>query len=48
MEVEILLTYENERESETIEKAVSPDNMEIPMGLDIKTIKKTNDKKVNE
>ena len=39
MEIRILLTYQNEREAEAIVKAVSPDNVEIPNGLNIKTIR---------
>ena len=39
MEAEIQLCYKNEREAEAIAKAVSPDNVEVPPGLFIKTIR---------
>ena len=38
MEAEICLSYRNEREAETVTKAISPDNMELPKGLQIETI----------
>ena len=37
MEAEIRLSYKNEREAEAVAKAVSPDNVEVPQGLHIKT-----------
>jgi len=37
MEAEIVLSYKNEREAETVANAVSPDNFEVPRGLFIKT-----------
>ncbi len=40
MEAEIRLVYENEREAEAVAKAVSPDNVEIPPGLYVKTVRK--------
>ena len=40
MEAEIRLSYQNEREAEAVAKAVSPDNMEVPPGLYIKTVRK--------
>jgi hypothetical protein len=40
LEAEICLSYGNEREAETVAKAVSPDNMEVPSGLYVKTVKK--------
>lgn len=38
MEAEIYLTYKNEREAKAVFRAVSPDNMEVPMGLQIETV----------
>ena len=43
MEAEIRLSYENEREAEAVAKAVSPDNMEVPPGLYVKTARKGSD-----
>jgi len=40
LEAEITLSYENEREAEAVAKAVSPDNLEVPPGLLIKTTRK--------
>jgi len=39
LEAEIRLSYGNEREAEAVSKAVSPDNVEIPSGLYIKTVR---------
>lgn len=39
MEAEISLNYKNEREAEAVTKAVSPDNMEVPQGLHIETVR---------
>ena len=39
MEAEIRLSYENEREAEAVAKAVSPDNVEVPSGLYVKTVR---------
>ena len=39
MEAEIRLSYRNEREAEAVAKAVSPDNIEVPSGLAVKTMK---------
>jgi len=39
LEAEIRLSYRNEREAEAVAKAVSPDNMEVPPGLFIKTVR---------
>ena len=39
MEAEIRLSYRNEREAEAVAKAVSPDNVEVPQGLYIKTVR---------
>jgi hypothetical protein len=38
LEAEIRLSYRNEREAETVTKAISPDNMEVPKGLQIDTL----------
>lgn len=43
METEIRLSYKNEREAEAVAKAVSPDNIEIPLGLYIKTVRNGSD-----
>ncbi len=40
MEAEIRLCYGNEREAEAVAKAVSPDNVEVPSGLTVKTVRK--------
>lgn len=40
MEAEISLSYKNEREAEAVAKAVSPDNIRVPPGLFIKTVKR--------
>jgi hypothetical protein len=45
LEAEICLSYRNEREAETVTKAISPDNMELPKGLQIETIQ--HDSEVN-
>ncbi len=42
MEAEITLSYENEREAEAVVKAVSPDNVRVPSGLSIKTVRRGN------
>lgn len=39
MEAEIRLCYRNEREAEAVAKAVSPDNVEVPAGLTVKTVR---------
>ncbi len=39
MEAEICLSYQNEREAEAVAKAVSPDNIQVPPGLHIKTVR---------
>lgn len=38
METEIKLTYKNEKEAQAVTEAVSPDNMEVPRGLQIETV----------
>ena len=40
MEAEITLSYKNEREAEAVAKAVSPDNVKVPAGLFVKTIRR--------
>jgi hypothetical protein len=39
LEAEIRLSYKNEREAEAVAKAVSPDNVEVPQGLLIETLR---------
>jgi len=43
LEAEIRLSYQNEREAEAVAKAVSPDNMEVPSGLYIETVRNGSD-----
>jgi hypothetical protein len=43
LEAEIRLSYKNEREAEAVEKAVSPDNVEVPPGLHIETARNGSD-----
>lgn len=38
LEAEIKLKFKNEKEAESIIKAISPDNIEVPLGLYIKTL----------
>ena len=40
MEAKIKLSYKNEREAEAVAKAVSPDNVEVPPGLFVKTVRR--------
>ena len=40
MEAKIKLSYKNEREAEAVAKAVSPDNIEVPPGLSVKTVRR--------
>ncbi len=40
MEAEICLSYKNDREAQAIAQAVSPDNMQVPTGLSVKTTRK--------
>lgn len=40
LEARIRLSYKNEREAEAVVKAVSPDNVEVPQGLFIKTTRR--------
>jgi tRNA threonylcarbamoyladenosine modification (KEOPS) complex Pcc1 subunit len=40
LEAEITLFYKSPREAEAVAKAVSPDNVKVPKGLTIKTIKR--------
>ena len=39
MEAEIHISYKNEREAEAVANAVSPDNVEVPQGLLIETVR---------
>jgi len=43
LEAEIRLSYQNEREAEAVAKAVSPDNVEVPPGLHIETLRSGSD-----
>jgi len=43
LEAEIKLSYKNEREAEAVAKAVSPDNIEVPSGLQIETVRNGSD-----
>lgn len=36
LEAELSFTYESEQEAESIVKAVSPDNVKVPIGLSVK------------
>ena len=38
MEAEIILTYNEEREAKAVARAISPDNVETPLNLHVKTI----------
>jgi len=40
LEAKITLSYKNEREAEAVEKAVSPDNIKVPLGLFVKTTRR--------
>jgi len=40
LEAKIKLSYKNEREAEAVAKAVSPDNVEVPPGLFVKTVRR--------
>jgi hypothetical protein len=40
LEAEIILKYKNNREAEAVSKAVSPDNVKVPPGLYVKTVRK--------
>ena len=40
MEAEIRLFYGSEREAEAVANAVSPDNVEVPPGLIVKTVRR--------
>jgi hypothetical protein len=40
LEAKIKLFYKNEREAEAVAKAVSPDNVEVPSGLFVKTVRR--------
>jgi len=40
LEAKITLSYKNEREAEAVAKAVSPDNVEVPPGLFVKTTRR--------
>ena len=40
LEVEFFFHYETRREAESIDKAISPDNIKVPLGLAIETKRK--------
>lgn len=40
MEAEIALSYGSVREAEAVAKAVAPDNVKVPQGLFIKTVRR--------
>jgi len=40
LEAKITLSYKNEREAEAVAKAVSPDNVKVPLGLFVKTTRR--------
>jgi len=40
VEAEISLSYDNVREAEAVAKAVAPDNVKVPQGLFIKTVRR--------
>jgi len=40
LEAKIKLSYKNEKEAEAVAKAVSPDNVEVPPGLFVKTVRR--------
>jgi len=40
LEAKIILSYEDEREAEAVAKAVSPDNVRVPSGLLIRTVRR--------
>jgi len=42
LKAEITLTYEDGREAEAVASAVSPDNVEVPPGLFVKTTRRRN------
>jgi hypothetical protein len=39
LEAEIRLCYGDEKEAEAVTKAVSPDNVEVPAGLSVETVR---------
>jgi hypothetical protein len=43
LEAEIRLCYGDEREAEAVAKAVSPDNVEVPPGLTVETVRERNE-----
>jgi hypothetical protein len=42
LKAEISLTYRNAREAEAVANAVSPDNVKVPPGLSMKTVRRKN------
>lgn len=43
MEAKIVLSYRGERDAEAVANAVSPDNVRVPQGLLIKTVRRGNE-----
>ncbi len=43
MEAEIRLSYRTEREAEAVARAVSPDNVDVPSGLYVETVRNGSD-----
>lgn len=41
MEAKISLSYENAREAEAVAEAVAPDNVKVPQGLFVKTVRRS-------
>jgi hypothetical protein len=39
LEAEIRLFYKNEQEADAVVKAISPDNVDVPPGLNIRTLR---------
>jgi tRNA threonylcarbamoyladenosine modification (KEOPS) complex Pcc1 subunit len=42
LKAEISLTYRSSREAEAVADAVSPDNVKVPPGLSVKTLRRKN------
>jgi tRNA threonylcarbamoyladenosine modification (KEOPS) complex Pcc1 subunit len=42
LKAEITLTYKAVKEAEAVAKAVSPDNVKVPPGLSVKTVRRKN------
>jgi hypothetical protein len=42
LDAEIRLSYKTAKEAEAVAKAVAPDNMKVPVGLTVQTLRKGN------